>query len=66
MVSSAFRTEVEQFNGEGDFSLCTIRMMAHFEVSVLKDVVLSDNFEIEVPLMKEEGKKGADCDEDES
>lgn len=62
---SAYRSEVQRFNGEGDFSLWTIRMMAHFGVSGLKEVVLSDNFEIEVPLTKEEGKKAED-DDDES
>lgn len=66
MASSASRSEVQRFNGEGDFSLWTIRMMAHFGVSGLKEVVLSDNFEIEVPLTKEEGKKVADDDGEKS
>ena len=66
MTMKKIRAEVELFNEEGDFSLWTIRMMAHFGLSGLKKVVLSDNFEIEVPLTKEEGKKVADGDEDES
>ena len=66
MTTKKIRAEVELFNGEGDFSLWTIRMMAHFRVSGLKEVVLSDNFEIEVPLTKEEGKKVSDDDDDES
>ena len=66
MTMKKIRAEVELFNEEGDFSLWTIRMMAHFGVSGLKEVVLSDNFEIEAPSTKEEGKKDSDGAEDES
>lgn len=62
MTTKKIRAEVELFDGTGDFSLWTIRMMAHFGVSGLKEVVLSDNFEIEVPVTKEEGKKVDDDD----
>ena len=63
MTTKKIRAEVGLFDGTGDFSLWTIRMMAHFRVSGLKEVVLSDNFEIEVTATKEEGKKGDDDDD---
>lgn len=61
-TTKTIRAEVELFDGTGDFSLWTIRMMAHFGVSGLKEVVLSDNFEIEVPVTKSEGKAVDDDD----
>ena len=66
MTMKKIRADVELFNREGNFSLWIIRMIAHIGFSGLKEVVLSDNFEIEVLLTKEEGKKVADGDEDES
>ena len=57
MTMKMIRAEVELFDDTGDFSLWTIRMMAHFGVSGLKEVVLSDNFDIDIPVTKEEGKK---------
>ncbi|CAA7015799.1 unnamed protein product [Microthlaspi erraticum] len=44
------RQEVVCFDGSGDFWMWTTRMMAHFGVAGLKDVIHSDDFEIEVPL----------------
>lgn len=58
------RAEVERFDGTGDFSIWTIRMMAHFGVSGLKEVILSDDFEIKVPATKEESKKSDDDDDE--
>ncbi|CAA7016274.1 unnamed protein product [Microthlaspi erraticum] len=50
MTVSTTRLEVACFDSSGDFSMWTTRMMAHFGVAGLKDVIHSDNFEITVPL----------------
>lgn len=57
MATNMIRAKVKLFDGTGDFSLWTIHMMAHFSVSGLNEVLLSDNFEVEIPVTKEEGKK---------
>lgn len=56
------RSEVEGFDGTGDFSLWKIWMMAHFGVQGLKEVVLSDDFDMTVYLTKSEEKKPVEGD----
>lgn len=57
-METTTRVEVERFDGTGDFSLWKIRMMAHFGVLGLKNVVLSDDFSMVVPISKDMKKKG--------
>ncbi|KAF8075602.1 hypothetical protein N665_1078s0001 [Sinapis alba] len=64
MAKLMTRAEVERFDCTSNFSLWTIRMMEHFGVFGLKEVILSDNFEIVVPSTKEEGKKIDDADQE--
>ncbi|CAA7029216.1 unnamed protein product [Microthlaspi erraticum] len=54
MSNQKTRPEVACFDGSGDFSMWKIRMMAHFGVAGLKDVILSDDFGMSVDEVKTE------------
>lgn len=50
-TKTTIRAELELSDGSSDFSLWTIRMMAHFRVLGLKAVVISDKFDFEVSFL---------------
>lgn len=66
MALPVVSAQVERFDGTSDFSMWTIRMMAHFGVSGFKEVITSDNFGITVPITKSDGKKSEDGEEEAS
>lgn len=59
------RVKIDRFDGTGDFSMWKTRMMAHFRVLGLKDVVTYHKLEMEVPLTRSEEKRPAEGEETE-
>ena len=49
------RIDIDQFDGTGDFSLWKVRMMAHFGVIGLKDILTDEKLLMDSPVNKEEG-----------
>ena len=59
------RVKIDRFDGTGDFSMWKTRMMAHFRVLGLKDIVTDHKLEMEVPLTRSEEKRPAEGEETE-
>ena len=49
------RIDIDRFDGTGDFSLWKVRMMAHFGVLGLKDILTDEKLLMDSPVNKEEG-----------
>ena len=49
------RFHADRFDGTGDFTLWKVRMMAHFGVLGLKDILTDEKLLMESPVPKEEG-----------
>ena len=49
------RFHVNRFDGTGDFTLWKVRMMAHFRVLGLKDILTDETLLMDSPVNKEEG-----------
>ncbi|WZZ01660.1 hypothetical protein YC2023_073988 [Brassica napus] len=49
------RIDIDRFDGTGDFLLWKVRMMAHFGVLGLKDILTDEKLLMDSPVTKEEG-----------
>ena len=49
------RIEIDRFEGTGDFSLWKVRMMAHFGVLGLKDILTDETLLLDPPKEEAEG-----------
>ena len=54
MVTSKERVEIDHFDGDGDFALWKVRMLAHFGVLGLKAILTDEKLLKEVPDPKDE------------
>lgn len=56
-LMASTRVDVDRFDGTGDFSLWKTRMIAHFRILGLKDIIIDHSMEIVVQLTKSQEKQ---------